>query len=72
MTPEQIRLEALRLAIPDTKILTPDTKLILARAAQYEAFIVGDAKQPSRDARTNGKAPADLPMGAQPKSTARP
>lgn len=72
MTPEQIRLEALRLAIVDDKITVPDVNLILSRARSYEAFIVGDAIRPSRDARTNGKATADLPMGAQPKSTARP
>lgn len=41
MTPEQIRLEALRLAIVDDKITVPDVSLILARASQYEAFIVG-------------------------------
>ena len=64
MTPEQIRLEALRLAIPATPVLTRDDKLILDRARQYEAFIVGDATQPPRAKRTSGKASADLPMGA--------
>jgi hypothetical protein len=66
VTPEQIRLEALRLAIPDTKILTPDTKLILARAREYEEYIVGDTQQPARVKRSTGKDSAELPTGAKP------
>lgn len=41
MTPEQIRLEALRLAVPNTPVLTRDDKLILDRARQYEEYITG-------------------------------
>jgi hypothetical protein len=66
MTPEQIRLEALRLAIPNTTILTRDDNLILERAKMYEAYIVGDTQQPARVKRSTGKDSAELPTGAKP------
>jgi hypothetical protein len=66
MTAEQIRLEALKLAIPQG-ISNPDTKLILDRAREYETFIVGEVTQPPRAKRTSGKTAAELPMGAQPQ-----
>lgn len=66
MSPEQIRLEALKLAVPQG-LTNPDTKLILDRAAKYEEFIVGESTKSPRAKRTSGKDSAELPMGAKPQ-----
>lgn len=45
MSPEEIRLQCLRAAIP-SGISNPDTKMVLERAEAYAAFVTG------RDTRT--------------------
>lgn len=52
MTPETIRLEALKLAIP-RDIANPDVDKVIDRARAYERYIVGEGQ---------AKAPSHQPM----------
>lgn len=40
MSPDEIRLECLKLAVP-RDIANPDTKLVLERATAYASFVTG-------------------------------
>lgn len=57
MTPQEIRLECLRLAVP-RDIANPDTHVIVQRAKVYELFVVGEGQAQAK--------PASPPQQAAP------
>lgn len=52
MTPEEIRLECLRLSVP-RDIANPDTDLILTRAKAYETYVSGKGQSSDTSAAPN-------------------
>lgn len=69
MTPDAIRLECLKLAVP-RDIANPDTEIILTRAKAFEAYVVGDGQgqKPPSDKPTLSLAPK---TGQAPSAPAR-
>lgn len=58
MTPDEIRLECLKLSVP-RDIANPDTETVLQRAKAFEAYVIGDGQgqKPPSDKPTLSLAP---------------